>query len=254
MTLPQAVILGAVQGVTEFFPISSSGHLVIIQGIFGIKGPQLAFDIFLHLGSLLSILIYFRKDIINIITKDRRTAFYVVAASVPTVMIALMFKDAVEELFARPHIVGYMLLATGLWLLAASLYDRLKKARPPKKLGFINSIMIGVGQGIAVIPGISRSGATIGAGIFSGIGREAAFKFSFLLAIPAIVGASLLKCKEIGAGLNSGDYLHFIAGAFTAMIVGIISIGILSKIVISGKLYIFGIYCILAASVVMVLL
>ena len=249
------MILGAVQGITEFFPISSSGHLVIVQGIFGIKKPQLAFDIFLHIGTLISILIYFRKDILNIISKEKRTAFYIAAASIPTFMIGLMFKDAAEELFARPHLVGYMLLATGLWLIAAAFYDRFKRAESRKKIGFINSLIIGVSQGIAVIPGISRSGATIGAGILSGIGKEEAVKFSFLLAIPAILGASLLKCGDIGsAALASGNSLYFLVGFITAMAAGLVSIGILLKMVKANKLYIFGIYCILAASIVITLL
>lgn len=242
--------MGAVQGITEFFPISSSGHLVILQGIFGMKEPQLAFDIFLHLGTLVSILVYFHKEILNMITRERRTAFYIILASIPTFIIGLMFKDAAEELFARPHLVGYMLLATGLWLISASLYDKSGKAGSPKKIGFINSLLIGVSQGIAVIPGISRSGATIGAGILSGIGKEAAFRFSFLLAIPAILGAGLLKCGKIGAGLASGDSLYFMLGAVTAMVTGLVSISVLFKMVKANKLYVFGIYCILAASIV----
>lgn len=242
--------MGAIQGVTEFFPISSSGHLVIMQGIFGMKEPQLVFDILLHLGTLISILIYFRKDILNIITKERRTAFYIIVASIPTFTIGFVFKDAAEELFARPHLVGYMLLATGLWLISAALYDKFRKTKSYEKIGFINSLVIGVSQGIAVIPGISRSGATIGAGILSGIGKEAAFRFSFLLAIPAIFGASFLKCGKIGASLTSGDSLYFIAGGITAMVVGLVSISVLLKMVKANKLYVFGIYCILAAFIV----
>ncbi|MFH1189097.1 MAG: undecaprenyl-diphosphate phosphatase [Candidatus Omnitrophota bacterium] len=252
MTLSQSVMLGIVQGTTEFLPISSSGHLVLIQGLFGMKEGELAFDIFLHLGTLISILIYFRRDILDIIVKDRRLALYVAAASVPTFMIGMMFKDAAEELFARPHIVGYMLLATGLWLLAAALYSRFARSGDRKKLGFVNSLIMGAAQGIAVIPGISRSGATIGAGILSGIDKEKAVRFSFLLAIPAIAGASLLKCRDIGAGLSSGDALSFTAGAIVAMITGLASISVLLKMVKTDKLYIFGIYCILAASFVIV--
>jgi undecaprenyl-diphosphatase len=167
-------------------------------------------------------------------------------------MIGLMLKDAVEELFARPRIVGYMLLATGLWLLAAAIYGKLKRSEIRQKFGFINSLVIGVAQGVAVIPGISRSGATIGAGILLGIDKEAAVRFSFLLAIPAIAGASLLKCRDIGAGFASGNILPFLAGALAAMITGLVSIGVLLKMVKADKLYIFGIYCILAASFVII--
>lgn len=246
--------MGIVQGVTEFFPISSSGHLVIMQGLFGMKEPQLAFDIFLHLGTLLSILIYFRKDIITIVTKERHIVFYMVIASIPTFMIGFMFKDVVEELFARPHLVGYMLLATGLWLITAALYNRFNRTRSVKRIGFVNSLIIGTAQGVAIIPGISRSGATIAAGILSGIDREQAFKFSFLLAIPAILGASLLKCGKIGASFASGELLYFLCGALAAMITGLFSVGVLLRVIKANKLYIFGIYCVLAASLIITLM
>lgn len=254
MNLLQAIILGVVQGITEFFPISSSGHLVIIQHLFGMKEPMLAFDIFLHLGTTAAILIYFRKEIINILTRERHIAFYIVVASIPTFIIGFMFKDAVEVLFDRPHIVGYMLLATGVLLIASSIYTRSKRDQAPKKIGVINSLIVGTAQGIAVMPGISRSGATITSGILSGIEKEQAFKFSFLLAIPAVLGASVLKAHKIGAGLISKDLVPFLAGAITAMIVGLFSMSVLLKVVKSNKLYLFGIYCILAASLIIILL
>ncbi len=254
MNLPQSIILGIVQGITEFFPISSSGHLVIIQGLFGMKEPQLAFDIFLHIGTLISVLIYFRKDIIKIVTKDRFTAVYLIAASIPTFIIGLMFKDIVEELFARPRIVGYALLATGVLLLSAAFYLRFNRTKEHKKIGIINSILIGAAQGVAIIPGISRSGATIVAGILSGIDKEEAVKFSFLLSIPAILGATIFKCQDIGSSLTSAALPYFISGGLAAAITGIFSISVLLKAVKGDKLYIFGIYCILAASVVITLL
>ena len=250
MNISQAVILGVVQGVTEFFPISSSGHLVIMQHLFGIKEPMIAFDIFLHLGTLAAILLYFRKDLIAMFTSEKRTALCVAVAMVPTVIIGLMFKDAVEELLIRPRIVGYMLIATGVMLIASNLYSAYSKGRTPKKMGLTRALIIGAFQGVAVIPGISRSGATIASGILAGIDREKAFRFSFLLAIPAILGASVLKAHDIGTGLSSGDMLLFIAGGVTAMVVGLFSIGVLLKIVKSNKLYLFGIYCFIAAALI----
>ena len=254
MTLLQAIILGAVQGITEFFPISSSGHLVIIQGLFGMKEPMLAFDIFLHLGTTAAVLIYFRKDIIDILTKDRRIALYIAVASIPTFIIGFMFKEVVEELFTRPHIVGYMLLATGALLITSSFYTRFTRRESTKKIGWVNSLIVGTAQGIAIIPGISRSGATITSGILSGIDKEQAFKFSFLLSIPAVLGASVLKAPKIGAGLTSGEFIYFTVGALAAMIVGLFSVSVLLKIVKANKLYFFGIYCILAAALIIVLL
>lgn len=246
--------MGAVQGITEFFPVSSSGHLVIIQGLFGMKEPLLAFDIFLHIGTLAAILIYFRKDIADMITGKRHIAFYIVIASIPTFMIGFMFNTAVEELFARPHIVGYALLATGALLIASSLCTGLRRGQSPNKIGLINSLIVGTAQGIAVIPGVSRSGATIASGILSGIDKEQAFRFSFLLAIPAILGAGVLKASKIGAGLISGDLAYFAAGGITAMAVGLFSIGVLFKIVKANRLYLFGIYCVLAASLIIMAL
>ena len=197
MGIFQAIIFGIVQGITEFFPISSSGHLVILQALMGLKEPQLAFDIFLHLGTLLSILIFFRKDILRLFGEDKRLFLLLVIASIPTFIIGFLFKDTVERFFAMPKVVGSMLGLTGAWLVLASLYT---KRQPVKKgPGILNSILIGIAQGVAIMPGISRSGATIATGILTGLDRELSFKFSFLLAIPAILGASILKAHEIGA-------------------------------------------------------
>jgi undecaprenyl-diphosphatase len=254
MTIQQSVILGIVQGITEFLPISSSGHLVILQHLFGIKEPQVTFDIFLHLGTLISILIYFRKEIIGMFTWRSRTILYVVVASIPTFIIGFTLKDAVEELFARPHVVGYMLLATGILLISATFYSRRRGMTNSKNIGFVNSIIVGAAQGIAVMPGISRSGATIASGILSGVGKDVAFKFSFLLAIPTILGASLLKCGQIGFAFTSGELLSFLSGGAVAMVTGLAAINLLAKIIRANALYIFGIYCILAALSIIVLL
>ncbi|MDP3804902.1 MAG: undecaprenyl-diphosphate phosphatase [Candidatus Omnitrophota bacterium] len=248
MTIWQAVILGAVQGITEFFPISSSGHLVVLQSLFGLK-ESLAFDVFLHLGTLASILIYFRKDIAALL-KDIKSVLLMIAASIPTAIIGFSFKDAVEKFFGMPNLVGYMLMLTGLVLLAASLYN--KFMAPRRELGFINSIIIGIAQGIAVMPGISRSGATIGIGILCGLDKEKAFKFSFLLAIPAILGASILQLHKIVQGIAGKDAICFFAGGLVAMVVGLAAIKILLNALIRNKLYIFGLYCILAGTLIII--
>ena len=250
----EAVILGVVQGLTEFFPISSSGHLVLLQTLFGMKEPQLAFDVFLHLGTLFSILIYFRRDILWLFGKDRKTLAYIIVASIPTFIIGFTFKDAVERFFGMPRIVGCMMLVTGALLIATSVYTRFKKPGADRKLGIWNSLMIGVSQGIAVIPGISRSGATIGTGILAGLNHHTAFRFSFLLVIPAILGATLLKAVKIGSSLMGSEAVSFIAGGIAAMVVGLFAIDILLRMVKDNKLYLFGIYCIVAGSAVIILL
>jgi len=250
MTIYQAVILGIVQGVTEFFPISSSGHLVIAQGLFGFKGPQLAFDILLHLGTLVAIVIFFWKDILGLFGKDRRLLYLLVLSSIPTFIIGLCFKDVVENFFGMPRIAGYMLVVTGLWLGSAAVYSAKKKA--PRGLGAANSIMIGIAQGIAVMPGISRSGATIATGILAGLDRELSFKFSFLLAIPAILGASAVKAHKIGAGLAAKDAVLFLAGAAAAMAAGLFTLKVLENLIKGNRLYLFSIYCVLAGLAVVI--
>jgi undecaprenyl-diphosphatase len=246
MSIPQAVILGIVQGITEFFPISSSGHLVVLQSLFGLKEQQLAFDIFLHLGTLVSILIYFRKDIIGLFIKDRRVLVFLIIASVPTAIIGYVFKDVAERFFGMPRIVGYMLLLTGSWLVLASYYSKyIERLIPRKHIGASSSLLIGIAQGVAIMPGISRSGATIATGVLAGLDKELSFKFSLLLALPAVFGASLLKIRKIGLSLTATDALPFVLGGVVAMFVGLGAIKALSKAVRNNQLYIFGIYCFL---------
>lgn len=242
----ESVVLGIIQGVTEFFPISSSGHLVIFQGLFGIKEPQLAFDIFLHFGTLVAILIFFYKDIVALFTKERRMFLLLIAASAPTFIIAVLFKHPVEKAFGSPRLVGLMLVITGLWLLVASgLAAYHNKRGGTRDLGLGNSIFIGIAQGIAIFPGISRSGSTIGAGMAAGLEKEKAFRFAFLLAIPAILGACVFKARDITAGLSGREMICFMAGGITAMVTGLAAIRALLGIIKKDKFYIFGIYCII---------
>lgn len=255
MTLLQAVCLGAAQGVTEFFPISSSGHLVIIQHLLGLRDPQVAFDVFLHIGTLVSVVLFFHRDIIALFGKDRRMLMPLIAASIPTFIIGFFFKDIIEQYFGMPVFAGYMLLVTGLWLIAASVYaSRTAGKKTVQVPGLAGSLLVGTAQGIAILPGVSRSGATIATGMLAGIEKEAACRFSFLLSIPAVAGASVLKIGKIGAGLTSAHALQFAAGGLVATVVGIISIALLLKIVNRGRLWIFGIYCFLAGVLIIIML
>jgi len=244
MTVSQAVIFGVVQGITEFFPVSSSGHLALFQALFGLKGPQVDFDIFLHVGTLVSILIFFRKSIWSLFGKDRKTLFLLITASIPTFVIGFSFKDAVERFFLNPTVVGYMLIVTGIWLTLAAISVR--KGAAVKEPGILNSLAIGVAQGIAVMPGISRSGATVATGLMAGMEREAAFRFSFLLSIPAVAGATLVKACKIGHGIFGKDAVSYVSGGLVAALVGLWAIKVFLGIVKGNRLHIFGIYCILA--------
>jgi len=253
MTIYQAIISGAVQGITEFFPISSSGHLVILHSLFELKGPQVAFDITLHLGTLISIAIFFRNEIRALLGKDRRMLYLLAAASLPTFAIAILIKDKVEYLFTSPKMVAFMLLLTGAWLIAGSLIESYHRKRGVKKeLSLFNSILIGLAQGISVLPGISRSGSTIAAGMIAGLEREKAFRFSFLLALPAVAGAAIFKAKEIaGFVISPGEAAYFAAGGITASLVGLVSIKALLNLIRRDLFYIFGIYCIAVGMIIL---
>jgi undecaprenyl-diphosphatase len=255
MSLAQAVISGAVQGITEFFPISSSGHLVILHSLFRIQEPQFAFDIFLHIGTLGSIFIFFWPDIVGLFGKNKRLLLPIIIASIPTFIIGFFFKESVERFFGMPKVVGWMLIVTGAWLTAATIYSaRSVKRWPNGSPGVMSSLLVGIAQGIAIMPGISRSGATIATGILAGLSREEAFRFAFLISIPAVSGASLLKAHKIGASLVASDAAQFAAGALTALVVGVLSIKVLLNAVKGNKLYLFGIYCFFAGIITIILI
>lgn len=252
MTIIQAVVSGMVQGITEFFPISSSGHLVILHSLLGMNRPQLAFDIFLHFGTILSILVFFKKDILALFGNDRKTLLFIALGSAPTFIIGILFKDIAESFFNMPKVVGIMLIITGIWLLAAAFFLHIKRTAEEKGLGAMSSLVVGLAQGISVIPGISRSGATIATGIMAGLRPLGALRFSFLLSVPAVLGANILKAKDIATNLSGQDALYFIIGALAAALTGIAAIKILLKIVRANRLHWFGVYCILVGTIVMV--
>ena len=254
MTIIQAVISGVVQGITEFFPVSSSGHLVIIQSIFGLKESMMAFDIFLHFGTMLAVIIFFHKDIANLFRNDTKALKFLIIATVPTFIIAFIMKKTAESFFSTPRFVGIFLAVTGVFLIISSLFamrwKMMKKTRP---IGTANSLLIGVAQGISVLPGISRSGATIGIALISGIDEASAIKFSFLLSLPVILGANLLKVREIYGTLISTEMPAFMIGALAATVTGILAIKLLFGILKRNLFFLFGIYCILVGAFVITL-
>jgi undecaprenyl-diphosphatase len=262
MTIIEAVVLGVVQGVTEFLPISSSGHLVIFQHLFRLKEPVVAFDISVHIGTLIAVITFFFHDIKEIIkafirvsilllkTKTSRSIsmkdlyarwlILIIAGSIPTAVLGLAFHKIVERIFSSVFFVGIALIITGLilWLSRNS-------KRPEKNIDSFSikdAVIIGLAQGIAVLPGISRSGSTIAAGLFLGIERETAARFSFLLSIPAILGATLLMVKD---ALQDPlfNLETALTGAFISCIVGYLFLRFLVFIVKKGKLHFFSVYC-----------
>jgi len=240
-----------VQGLTEFLPVSSSGHLVFFQSLLGLKEPPIFFDVMLHLGTLLAVVIYFGTDIRKIIEgigstlrkkeENREGAklfLWIILATIPTGLMGILFKDWFESFFSKPKLVGGMLLITGLVLWLTRFAK--KEGKLLRRMRWFEAILIGIAQGVAIIPGISRSGATISMGLFCGLDRELSGKFSFLLSIPAILGATLLEYKKIGTVSDLGTVLIGTAVAFG---VGILALTFLMKIIKIGKLYNFSYYC-----------
>jgi undecaprenyl-diphosphatase len=253
MDISEALTMGLVQGLTEFLPVSSSGHLVIAKHFLGgIREPGVLFEVLLHFGTLLAVLVYFRSDLYTIVlspfpskrlSDDERKRgklmiLAVVIGTIPTVIIALAFKDFFESLFESIQTVSVMLLVTGVVLF---LSDRVKVTRR-KEVGILDAVIIGTIQGLAIIPGISRSGSTIATGLFRGINGEEAARYSFLLSIPAILGAVVLESGNMGV-VDTAEFIPYLIGVVAAAVSGFLSIKLLMKIVTGRKLKIFAFYC-----------
>ncbi|MFA6216783.1 MAG: undecaprenyl-diphosphate phosphatase [Candidatus Omnitrophota bacterium] len=240
------IILGIVQGLTEFFPVSSSGHLVIVQKLLGITQEVVSFDVVLHLGTTVALIIFFFKDIVALF-KDLRLLGLVFVATIITGVIGIAGKDFFERLFALPQYTAFGLLVTGCILLVAQRFMNGKRNTVTLK----DSIVMGCMQGIAVIPGISRSGSTVSALLFRGLDRETSFRFSFIAAIPAVLGAAVLKAKDIGSALQ-GEMLGYALGFITSAATGIVSLWLLRLMLRRAKLHYFGYYCFVVAILVIV--
>lgn len=252
MSYTEAIISGIVQGVTEFLPISSSGHLIIFRHYFGFKEPQLFFDIFLHIGTLFAVVVYFWRDIIKLVTIQRRLLLFIIIGTIPTALIGYYFRDTYKSYFADIKIVGIMLLITAIFLFAADWAGRRRfDAVKTSSLSWFKALVIGIVQGMAVLPGISRSGSTISSAILLRVDKPQAIRFSFLLSIPAIIGALILKFPSV---TGSADITtHMAIGAFFAFLFGLGAIYLLIKCVINSNLKFFGFYCLLTGGIILIL-
>ncbi len=246
----QVFFLSIVQGLTEFLPVSSSGHLVLFQKIFGLK-PPILFDIFVHVGTLGAILFYFRKelrDLIKGIFKKEKESLYflilIIIGTIPAVIVGLLLEQKIEIIFDSFKLVGIALLITSLLLFLTRLFkDKLKKEKMTS-FNWKDALFVGLFQALAILPGISRSGATISSGLFRGFKRDLAFKFSFFLAMPAIIGALILQIPDLKnystVLLNQALIGMLIAGG-----IGYFALKILKKSLVGSKFWVFGIYCLL---------
>lgn len=243
-----AIVLAVVQGIAEFLPISSSGHLVIAGALMNqlagtsIPEESATMGIALHFGTLMSILLVYRKELVSLLS-DFKMMTLIVIATIPVGVIGLLLKDYVDEAFQRPIIAGCALLITAAFLLVGRKLQ--KKKNSDAKLGVGTAIAIGLFQAIAIVPGISRSGSTIAAGMACGMKREDAAKFSFLIAIPAIGGAAVLELKDFvtGEAQFSGDPMPMILGMIISFVVGVFALRWLIKMVVADKLHLFAFYC-----------
>ncbi len=253
MSFIEIVILGVLQGLTEFFPVSSSGHLVLFQNLFGLKEPQIFADVMLHVGTLISLAVFLRRDILELArgfflfcqnpqkaSSDPRVKmiFALILASIPTALIGYFFSDFFESLFASLKAVGLALIITGLYLYLTKL------ARERKRNFFSHPLIIGLLQGAAIVPGFSRSGLTIGGALFLGWKREEAARFSFLLSIPAILGAALFQFQKIDSGTQPWSIL--LAGAAVSAVFGYLALTLLVSVIQRGRFYSFSFYCLFA--------
>lgn len=268
MNLIQAILMGIVQGLSEFLPISSSAHLVFTSNFYKVfanipiheqSGQEVFFDIMVHLGTLIAVLIFFRKDIIKIVKAlfnalrsrvwtddDAKIGLYIIVGTFLTVLVALPLHDFAEKLVFSPSIVGGLLFITGFALLYSEYVSKHVQARK-NQVDFKTSVLIGLAQGIAAMPGFSRSGWTIATGLFSGLDRTTAARYSFLLSIPIILGASMvypfvkLDLHEV----VNYNWVAIIAGTVVSGVVGYLCIKYFMKFISKFSLAFFGYYCII---------
>lgn len=268
MNFIQAILMGIVQGLSEFLPISSSAHLVFTSNFYKViknipivqsSNEEVFFDIMVHLGTLIAVLIFFRKDVLNILKamwhaiktknwedKEAKLGLFIMAGTVITVMLALPINEIAEKLVYSPSIVGILLLITGFTLLYSE-YKSKKLEEKKEEVSLKTSILIGLAQGLAALPGFSRSGWTIATGLFCGLDRVTAARYSFLLSIPIILGASMvypLIKIDIHEAIQY-NWSAIIAGTVVSAIVGYLCINYFMKFISKFSLAIFGYYCII---------
>ena len=270
MTLLQAIILGVIQGITEFLPVSSSGHLIFIPQFLGWQDQGIAFDIFVHLGTLFAVAVYFRKRIWTLIRsflpssvlsssissnkearQDRKLALWVLFSIIPAAVIGLMF----EQVSRSAQVVAWSLIVWGVVLAIADwVHSKKVQTTPFNKLKVSQVIFISLAQAIALIPGTSRSGITITAGLFSGLSKKAAAEFSFLMSLPVIGAAGLLKLLELISSPEAISWVPMLVGGLTAALSGFLAISFLMKLVEKRGFLPFAIYRVIVGVLILLVL
>lgn len=261
MDIIQGIIIGIVQGLTEFLPVSSSAHLVFVQKLLGVES-SIAFDVFLHLGTLIAVMWFFRYDIYKMLVSwwssiqdifhgrfkegfyddpYKRLAWYVILATIPVGLVGVLFEDSVDALFSGAlYVPAFFLFVTGtiLYLSQRMSSGEINYNTITKK----EALFMGLGQACAILPGLSRSGTTIAAGLTIGLNKEFAAKFSFILSIPAILGAFILQLKDIGSAMDA-NLLPVLLGFIASIIAGYMAIKWMLDLIQNKSLDIFAYYC-----------
>ena len=269
LELLQAIILGIVQGLTEFLPVSSSGHLLLGQYFLGLDQNRfgLSFDVALHMGTLIAVVSYFWRDLIRMVRAflrsfayrdlkndpDQRLAYLVIASAAPAALIGFLFGDFFEDTVRSPWVVVFNFILVGVLFIVGEAVGT--RTRRVSKLGFGEAVSIGLAQSMALVPGVSRSGATITLGLLLGLRREEAAKFSFLMSVPIIAGAGSLKVAQvIAAGMGMQQIVLFVVGFVTSAAIGYVTIRFLLNYLTNHSLRAFAYYRFGIAAVVIVLL
>lgn len=260
----QAVVLGIVQGLTEFLPVSSTGHLRIVPALLGWEDPGTAFTAVCQLGTVAAVLLYFRADLVRIARAwlrslrdpsvrgdlDARMGWYLIIGTIPIALIGFAFKDTIKSSGRDLYIIGTALVVFSFVMLAAERAAR--RERRVATLGPRDAVLVGFAQALALVPGVSRSGATISAGLFLGFDRAAAARFSFLLSVPAVVLSGLFEMKDVGEGGGAGVGATIIA-TLLAFVVGYASIALLLRFLVDHTIGVFVGYRILVGALVLIL-
>ncbi|MEM5766113.1 MAG: undecaprenyl-diphosphate phosphatase [Candidatus Aenigmatarchaeota archaeon] len=247
MNLFEALILAVIQGLTEWLPISSSGHLVILQQLLNIKA-SVSFDVMLHFGTMLALVYFLRKDIVRLLKfdkKDRQLIICIVIGTVPIAIFGFIFKSFFESFFSNLFVVGLALILNGIILYFTKFF------KPSRKLGKFDAIVIGLAQVLSLVPGISRSGITISIGLMRKLEKKEAYKFSFLLSIIAVMGANLLKFGEISFSQEPIGIV--LTGVLISALVGYLALKLITNTVLEGSFYKFSYYCWIVGAIILVL-
>jgi undecaprenyl-diphosphatase len=248
MEIFEVIILSIIQGIGEWFPISSSGHLAIMHSIFG--SNNLSFDVFLHFASIIAVIIIFHKDIIQLFNLKKKEnikyLFFILISIIPAGIIGILFKDKIEGFFSSMFYLGLFFILSGVIIFSTKFFKTKRK-----EMNFFDVCLIGIFQAIAIVPGVSRSGSTISAGIYMGLEKKEAIKFSFLMAIPIILGASIVEFNDLNN--QNIDYSLLLISFLICLVVSLFTIKLFVKIVKSDKFYYFGIYNFIIGLIVLII-